>query len=99
MTALLRLWRGALPLGEAFWLWGILGGAVVNLFLSLAALLLLAMEFPPALALLVLVAPIPYNVLILVGVWRSAGRPEVEPRRRASARTAILLWFLLLCLL
>jgi hypothetical protein len=34
--------RGGLPLGQAFWVWGILGGAVVNLFATLAAVALLS---------------------------------------------------------
>ena len=46
MTALRRFWRGELPLGEAFWLWGILGGGVVSLFATLLAVMLLSFDAP-----------------------------------------------------
>ena len=66
-----------MPLGRAFWVWGVLGGATVNLFATLAAVALLAAELPPWLAALAFAAPIPWNILLLVGVWRSAQRLEV----------------------
>jgi heme/copper-type cytochrome/quinol oxidase subunit 1 len=34
------------------------------------------------------VLSVPYNVLVLVGVWRSAGRYEGEPRNADLARLA-----------
>ena len=40
MTTLQRLWRGELPLPQAFWVWAVIGGLLVNgatsaLFLTL----------------------------------------------------------------
>jgi len=93
-----RFWRGELPLAQAFWSWGILGGAVVNLFASLLAALLLAADFPAWLAALVFAGPIPWNLALIVGVWRSAAR--AAPTREASlAQVAILVWGLALCFL
>ena len=40
MRAVVELWRGELPLGRAFWLWGVLGGGVVALFATILALAL-----------------------------------------------------------
>ena len=39
-----QFWHGNLPLGRAFWLWGILGGGIVSLFSTLLALALLTAE-------------------------------------------------------
>jgi hypothetical protein len=90
--------RGGLPLGRAFWFWGILGGAVVNLFASLAAVALLSAELPPWLAAAAFAAPIPWNILLLVGVWRSAQRPEVGRDLGLVAQLGIAAWVAILCL-
>ena len=76
--------RGGLPLGRAFWRWGILGGGIVSLFSTLCALTLIAAGAPAWLAVLVFAAHIPWNLVLLVGVWRSAGRPGGKPRCRQS---------------
>ena len=91
-------WRGEVPLGQAFWSWGILGGAVVNLFATLVAVMLLSAEAPAWLAALAFAAPIPWNLMLAVGVWRSAARGGVSPGTADLARVTILLWVALLCL-
>jgi hypothetical protein len=90
--------RGGLPLGRAFWVWGILGGALVNLFATLAAVVLVTAELPPWLAALAFAAPIPWNILLLVGVWRSAQRPEVSRGAGLTAQLGIAVWVVVLCL-
>jgi hypothetical protein len=75
IRTMVEFWRGGLPLGRAFWLWGILGGGIVSLLTTLLALMLLAVGAPSWLAVLVFSAHIPWNFVLLVGVWRSAGRP------------------------
>ena len=44
MWTIVQFWHGNLPLGRAFWLWGILGGGIVSLFSTLLALALLTAE-------------------------------------------------------
>jgi hypothetical protein len=95
----LEFWRGGVPLGRAFWVWGILGGGVVSLVATLLALLLLAAGAPAWLAVLVFAAHIPWNLVLLVGVWRSAGRPGVSHAASNLARLAILAWAVVLSLL
>jgi hypothetical protein len=91
--------HGGVPLGRAFWLWGILGGGIVSLFSTLLALTLIAVGAPGWLAVLVFAAHIPWNLVLLVGVWRSAGRPEVSPAAANLARMVILAWVVVLSLL
>jgi hypothetical protein len=91
--------HGGVPLGRAFWGWGILGGGIVSLFSTLAALALMAAGAPAWLAVLVFAAHIPWNLVLLVGVWRSAGRPEVSPAAANFARIVILAWVAALSLL
>ena len=99
MQELLRFWRGELPLGRAFWGWGVLGGASVALSATLLALALIISGAPAWLAVLVFATDIPWNLGLFVGVWRSAKRPEVSPERANLARVAILIWVVVLSLL
>ena len=56
MRAVVQFWRGGLPLGRAFWFWGILGGGVVSLLTTVLALTLNTAGAPAWLAALVLAA-------------------------------------------
>ena len=97
--AIVEFWRGGLPLGRAFWVWGLLGGGVVSLCATLLALMLLAARAPGWLAALVFGAHIPWNLVLLVGVWRSAARPEVSHATANVARLAMIVWVVALSLL
>ena len=99
IRTIVEFFRGGLPLGRAFWLWGILGGGIVSLFSTLLALTLIAASAPAWLAALAFAAHIPWNLMLLVGIWRSAGRPEVSPAAANLARTIILAWVVVLSLL
>ena len=99
IRTIVEFFRGGLPLGRAFWLWGILGGGIVSLFSTLLALTLIAASAPAWLAVLAFAAHIPWNLMLLVGIWRSAGRPEVSPAAANLARTIILAWVVVLSLL
>lgn len=73
-ATLLLLWRGEMPLPRAFWGWAVLGGLLVNAITS-GLFLVLVMADMPVLALLAGYVPsVPYNVLVMVGVLRAAGR-------------------------
>jgi hypothetical protein len=94
-----ELWRGDLPLARAFWLWGVLGGGVVGLFATLLALALVTAGAPAWLAALAFAAHLPWNLVLLVGVWRSAGRPGVGRDTALLARLAIAAWLVALSVL
>jgi hypothetical protein len=61
--------------------------------------MLVAAGAPAWLAVLVFAAHIPWNLILLVGVWRSAGRPEVSRAAAKVARLVILAWVVVLSLL
>lgn len=61
--------------------------------------MLVAARAPAWLAVLVFAAHIPWNLILLVGVWRSAGRPEVSRAAANVARLVILAWVVVLSLL
>jgi hypothetical protein len=99
MRTIVEFWRGNLPLGRAFWLWGMLGGGIVSLFSTLLALALLAAGAPAWLAMVAFAAHIPWNLMLLVGVWRSTERAGVGREIAYGARLIILAWLLALSLL
>ena len=76
-----RLWRGDLPLDDAFWTYAVIGGIAVNLLTSTAFLVLVSMDRPVA-ALIAGYAPsLPYNLVATVGVFRAAARDNADPRK------------------
>lgn len=94
--SVVRLWRGELPLAEAFWTWAVVGGLLVNAVTTGATLALVARDLP-VLALIVGYAPsIPYNVLVTVGVWRSAEAHRGERLWAELARVGTLAAMVLL---
>jgi hypothetical protein len=84
-------------LRRALWwdLWCV--GTIINLAAALAALLLLAAGVPDAVGALVFFAPLPYNILLLVSVWRSAARTP-GPASLAAQLLAVA-WIVLATLL
>ena len=99
MRTVVALWHGRLPLGRAFWAWGILGGAAVGLGSTLLAVILLTVDAPAWLAALAFAAHLPWNLVLLVGVWRSAAQPGVASGTANLARLAMLAWVVVLSLL
>ena len=87
MSRLRRLWRGEVPLADAFWDWAVLGGLSLNLATTMLFFGLLSADRPIAALVLGHVA-VPYNILVAVGVWRSAAR-YAGPRQLAGLARAV----------
>lgn len=74
-----RLWRGELPLAELFWLYVVLGGILVNLVTSGVFLALVTAERLPLAFLVGYGLSLPYNMLVLVGLWRASRQGSPRP--------------------
>ena len=99
MEALKCFWRGDVPLGRAFWLWGIVGGGVASLVCSLLAMAVLINGGPGWVAAAVFAAHLPWNLVLLVGVWRSSERAGVRREMAQAARLTIVVWVLAISVL
>jgi len=97
-VALLRLWRGGYTLAEAFWTWAVLVALVVNLSTTIAFFWLIMANQYVAAIIVGYVCSIAYNIVAGVGVWRSAGRPDADPRWAGTARLAVVLGMTILSL-
>jgi hypothetical protein len=98
MRKLRALWAGELPLGEAFWTWAIGIGLLVNLSTTALFLTLVTIDGPWPALLAAHFLSVPYNVVALVGVWRSAARYQGRAGVADLARIVTVVAMLLLSL-
>jgi hypothetical protein len=96
MAKLRDLWSGELPLGEAFWTFAIGIGLLVNLTTSALFLALITVDRPWAALFVGYVLSVPYNVVAVVGVWRSANRHQGAAGLADLARIVTIVVMLLL---
>ena len=92
METLRSLWAGKVPLRTAFWEYAVFYGFVLNLLTTIASFALIAFGAPAALALAVHFLALPYNLFVLVAVWRSAARYDGPPHWANAARMAVTIW-------
>ncbi len=96
MKHLLRLLHGELALENAFWNGAVFGGLIINV-ISTALFLFLIMANRPISAFIVGYAfSVPYNIIVTVGVWRSAERYTGERRWADLARMVTVVGMILL---
>jgi glucan phosphoethanolaminetransferase (alkaline phosphatase superfamily) len=80
-----RLWRGEVPLVQAYWLYGALLGLLFNVVGFVVA------EAAPQLVLLWWLLRLAYVVLIVVAIWRSSERYQGPKIWSALARISVML--------
>ena len=76
-----RLWRGEIPLEEAFWTYAVIGGIAVNVLTSLAFLILITVDLPFAAFIAGYAFSLPYNLVATMGVCRAAARDDSDSQR------------------
>lgn len=86
------LWSGRVPLADAFWTYAIFWGFLINMATTLVSLALIVADVPAWTAAVAHFASLPWNLLVLVAVWRSAGGPAVSQQLRLVARSIIVAW-------
>ena len=92
LALLMQLWRGQLPLQEAFWRYLITYDLILNLCATLSALTAVLASAPIALAAVLHLLPVPYSLFAATGAWRSADRYEGNPSLANAAKIAIIIW-------
>lgn len=86
LAFLRRLARGEPGLGRMFWLYGVGGSLTYHALLRVVA--------PDLGALVVLILAFPlYEVPVLIGIWRAAGRYAGSPIWADLARWGVVLWW------
>jgi hypothetical protein len=87
---LLSRWRGEAPLGTVFWRDMLVIGTGLNVLTGLAAMAMLAADMSTALALAVHFSLLPWNLFLMLSVWRSA--EKAPPSQATVAKFGSLLW-------
>ena len=98
MARLRALWSGDLPLGEAFWTYAVTVALAINLGTTLLFLVLISWDRPIAALVVGYAFSVPYNVVALVGVWRSAARYDGARLHADLARIVTLVAMVILSL-
>jgi len=96
MKSLCHLWRGELALQDAFWGWAVIGGLIINVASSALFLFLIIAEHLAAAFVFGYVLSVPYNILVSVGVWRSAERYSGDRQWADLARIVTVIGMVLL---
>jgi len=89
---LVALWKGNVPLGQAFWGYAIVYGTIANVVATAAAITAVAASLPDALAIGLFLVPIPYILTAVIGVVRSADRYQGAPMWASMAKVAVIMW-------
>lgn len=71
MTRLRAFWQGDLPLDEAFWTWTVAIGLTINLSAIIALLTLISLDRPWEALVAGYAFTVPFNIMAVVGTWRS----------------------------
>lgn len=81
---------GEVPVGRVFWVDMVAFGTLINVAAGFAAILMLGFKHPAWVAVCVYLAPLPYNIFLVVAVWRAAAR--LAPNPAAAYRLCATLW-------
>jgi hypothetical protein len=96
MNSLRRLWRVELALADAFWNWAVFGGLAINVATTALLLFLVTADRPISAFIAGYAVSVPYNVIVSIGVWRSAERHAGERRWADLARIVTIIGMVLL---
>jgi hypothetical protein len=91
-NTLIALWSGDFPLGQAFWHYAIAYGTIANILATAAAIAAVLAGLPDAVAIGLHFLPLPYVVMAVVGVWRSADKYRGDPKWAGIAKAAVIVW-------
>jgi hypothetical protein len=91
------LWRGEPPLSTIFWQYTIGWGTLFNLVCTGTALIFLLND-RAEIALAVHFAPMPFNIFLVVAVFRAAAREHASPLAN-FASAGVVLWFFLMLII
>ena len=97
-SLLARLWRGEHDLHDTFWRYTILYGLLVNVVTTIGFMALIAANMPAAAVIVGYAIPIPYNIFVVVAVWRSAGAYQGPISTAVFMRVTGILWMTVLSL-
>ncbi|MGI9379674.1 MAG: hypothetical protein ACR2OW_08460 [Methyloligellaceae bacterium] len=92
------LWSGDVNLNDTFFWFVVVWGTVVNIVTSVLFYIAVIYEWAAVWLVPLYFLPLPYNVWVTVGVWRSAARSKDTPVFAEIAKYATVLYMAFLSL-
>ena len=93
--AIADLWSGRTSLPRAFWEYAICYGSLLNLITTFASLAILAAGAAGLTVIAIHFLALPYNLLAVIGVWRSAERYQGPAIWGYLSRVGVIVWALI----
>lgn len=85
-----RRWRGDIAIDRLFWFDMMLVATLINIATAFISLMMFGLKLPAWIAVAAFLAPLPYNIFLVLAVWRTT---EQMPANAASAyRAGALIW-------
>lgn len=92
VAALSALWKGELPLSQAFWEYAIAYGTIANIAATVAAIAAATAGLPDVVAIAIFLLPLPYILVAVIGIVRSANRYQWPRHWAGMAKVAVIVW-------
>lgn len=92
VAALSALWKGELPLSQAFWEYAIAYGTIANIVATIATIAAATAGLPDVIAIAIFLLPLPYILTAVIGVVRSANRYQGPRNWAGMAKVAVIVW-------
>ncbi|MBZ0163760.1 MAG: hypothetical protein K8H74_13750 [Notoacmeibacter sp.] len=83
-------WRGETAIDRLVLFDMLLAATGINIVAAFAAVMMLGFKLPEWIAIVTYVAPMPYNIFLVLAVWRTTG--NIPPRAARNYRLAALVW-------
>jgi hypothetical protein len=96
MNKIRMMWNGDIPLWKSFWIWGVLGSALLQAPLTYLSIVIFSENQTQFAAIyyLFIFFMIAYYSLIIGGTWRSAGNYNGKVFIKYIARLFVIMWAL-----
>ena len=98
-SKLKSLWAGDVPLPETFWWYAVTCGVLANIVTSGLFLILIIEDVTPWWLVPAFLLPVPYNIFVIVAVWRSAEKYQGDRKWADLARAVTVVGMVILTLL
>ena len=92
VAVLSALWKGELPLGQAFWEYAIAYGTIANIVATIVAIAAATTGLPDVITIAIFLLPLPYILTAVIGVVRSANRYQGPRNWAGMAKVAVIVW-------
>lgn len=91
MNLFRKIWNGELPLYKVYWIYGVLVSVIIRLFVEVS-FNFVSLDYASAFSYFLVAVVVPYQILVSVGVWRSATAYTRNKIWAVLAKIVAVLW-------